>query len=56
MGELRHTEVKSLEQTTQLVKIRAGIQTQRVRMPKNVFLNSHVDNKRVSGRGGILRR
>lgn len=55
MGKLRHKEVKSLGQATQLVGIRAGIQTHRVRMPIHVF-NTSLDNMKVSRRGGILRR
>lgn len=54
MGKLRHKEIKSLGQATQLVGIRAGIQTQRLRMPIYVF-NTSLDNMRVSRRGGILR-
>ena len=56
MGELRHTQVNSLGQATQLVRNTAGIPTQRVSTPKYVFLNPNLDKVRVSGRGGILRR
>jgi len=56
MGEPMHREVKSLGQTTQVVRIIAGIPTQRVGMPECMFLNIYLGNMRVSGRGQILGR
>lgn len=51
-----HTEVKSFGQTTPVVRILAGIPTQRARMPEYVFLNIYLGNMRVSRGGLILER
>ena len=53
MGEPTHREVKSLGQTTQVVRIIAGMPTQRLGVPEFVFLNTYLGNMRVSGRGQI---